>query len=305
MVAEVFEPLEEVFNKFLLNKDRIFKNREILKENFIPFSLIHREKQYLTISIALKTAYEQKNSFIFCYGNAGTGKTSLILNFLNNLPAKYKELGIQVPIIATINCKLNTTNYRILVNLCHIIGISVPKAYSLNQLFYRFKKEIDEKKQFLVIFLDEIDNLFIKNTKKTNNVTLLFEKMNNQFKNTRFCIIGISYNLNFKKNLSSQFLSEINIEKCEFYPYTANELQNILSERMCLAFFPGVVSQGIINLIAAFAAQTGGDARYALSLLLKAGELAERNGETELNEEHIKNVHKILKNTNIKKIFSE
>ena len=59
-----------------------------------------------------------------------------------------------------------------------------------------------------------------------------------------------------------------------FPPYNAAELRSILKDRVEIAFRPGVVEESAINLAAAIAAQESADARTAVMLLLRAGDLA-------------------------------
>ena len=301
MTSRAFKSIDEVFSKFLQNKDSIFKNREVLKYAYVPYKLFHRELQYNSIFEALLIGYKTKNSFILCYGDAGTGKTSLIMSLLNKISKKCDEIGCKDIITSFINCRLTTTKYRILVNLINQIGLPISSRLNFNKLFQRFKKEIDSKNQFIVLVLDEIDKIFGNSSKKAKNIVNLLTSLNNQIKNTKLCIIGISKDLKFKNYFSAEFLSGMSVHMCEFHPYNANELRYILSERVILGFCPGVVSERVLNLIAVLSAEAGGDARFALCLLQKAGELAERNSEKTITEEHVKKVRKILKNSVISK----
>src|SRR2546425_7273119 len=70
-------------------------------------------------------------------------------------------------------------------------------------------------------------------------------------------------------------------------PYNADELYDILAERSRLAFENGTAADGVLQLIAALAAQEHGDARRALDLLRVSAELAERQGEEHITEEHV------------------
>src|SRR2546430_1614190 len=72
-----------------------------------------------------------------------------------------------------------------------------------------------------------------------------------------------------------------------FPPYNADELYDILAERSRLAFENGTAADGVLHLIAALAAQEHGDARRALDLLRVSAELAERQGEEHITEEHV------------------
>src|SRR6267378_3914617 len=62
---------------------------------------------------------------------------------------------------------------------------------------------------------------------------------------------------------------------------------DILSQRARLAFENGTAEDGVLHLIAALAAQEHGDARRALDLLRVSAELAERQGDEHITEEHV------------------
>ncbi|MHA1378946.1 MAG: Cdc6/Cdc18 family protein [Candidatus Helarchaeota archaeon] len=297
MGTEAMISLDDIFDKFLKNKDLIFKNRELLSHNYVPNKLYHREEQYNAIINAMINGFHIGNSLIICYGKAGTGKTSLIISILNKITLKCKEIGTSDIITTYVNCRQTTTKYRILTQLTHESGLTVPKKYNFDKLFQYFKNKIESKKQFIIIVLDEIDKIISKN-KNTNHISNLLEKMNNQFKKTRFCIISLSNDLNFKTYLSKKLLSNLNIKLVYFQPYNEKELEHILNKRINCSFYPGVVTKKILYMIADIAAITGGDARYALNLLLKAGEIAERNSSPLISEFYVKKIHKLLKNKN-------
>ena len=63
-----------------------------------------------------------------------------------------------------------------------------------------------------------------------------------------------------------------------FPPYNAQELSEIMLQRAQKAFKQNVVNDSAITLSAAIAAQESGDARTALMLLLRAGEIADQKG---------------------------
>ena len=72
-----------------------------------------------------------------------------------------------------------------------------------------------------------------------------------------------------------------------FPSYNALQLQDILNERASNAFKGKIISEGVIEKCAAYAAREHGDARRALELIRVAGELAERDGSEQVLIEHI------------------
>jgi cell division control protein 6 len=73
-----------------------------------------------------------------------------------------------------------------------------------------------------------------------------------------------------------------------FPPYDANQLQDILQHRAEDAFEGGSLTDGVIPLCSALAAQEHGDARRALDLLRTAGELAERSQAETVEQAHVR-----------------
>ncbi|MFB6173750.1 MAG: Cdc6/Cdc18 family protein, partial [Halobacteriales archaeon] len=136
-----------------------------------------------------------------------------------------------------------------------------------------------------VIMLDEIDKL----VEKSGDDTLYnLSRMNSELENSRVSIIGISNDLKFTDFLDPRVKSSLGEEEIVFPPYDANQLRDILEHRAEPAFKGEVLSEDVIPLCAAFAAQEHGDARRALDLLRTAGELAERQGADLVEEDHVR-----------------
>jgi cell division control protein 6 len=79
----------------------------------------------------------------------------------------------------------------------------------------------------------------------------------------------------------------------EFSPYKSKEIFDILSERVKEASMPGAVPDEVLEYIAdvTFCPPVGGALRYALDLLLYAGNLAESQGSGKILPDHVRRVH--------------
>ena len=95
----------------------------------------------------------------------------------------------------------------------------------------------------------------------------------------------------FMEDLDGRAESSFNPQDVVFPDYDANQLQSIL-ERRRDAYQDDVLQDGIIPLSAAFAAQDHGDARKVIDLFRKAGEIADREGEDTVCEEHVRDAQK-------------
>ena len=158
-------------------------------------------------------------------------------------------------------------------------------GWPTDRVYQTFFDAVDYHERVVVIMLDEIDKL----VEKSGDDTLYnLSRMNSELGNSRVSIMGISNDLKFTDFLDPRVKSSLGEEEIVFPPYDATQLRDILNHRSDVAFKSGVLSEDIIPLCAAFAAQEHGDARRALDLLRTAGELAERDRTETVDEKHVR-----------------
>ncbi|OVE83507.1 Cdc6/Cdc18 family protein [Natronolimnobius baerhuensis] len=158
-------------------------------------------------------------------------------------------------------------------------------GWPTDRVYSVFFDAVDYDERVVVIMLDEIDKL----VEKSGDDTLYnLSRMNSELENSRVSIIGISNDLKFTDFLDPRVKSSLGEEEIVFPPYDANQLRDILEHRSEVAFKGNALSDDVIPLCAAFAAQEHGDARRALDLLRTAGELAERSQAETIIEEHVR-----------------
>ncbi|PSQ11028.1 cell division control protein Cdc6 [Halobacteriales archaeon QS_5_70_15] len=158
-------------------------------------------------------------------------------------------------------------------------------GWPTDRVYSTFFDAVDYHERVVVIMLDEIDKL----VEKSGDDTLYnLSRMNSELENSRVSIIGISNDLKFTDFLDPRVKSSLGEEEIVFPPYDAAQLRDILQQRADVAFKPETLSEDVIPLCAAFAAQEHGDARRALDLLRTAGELAERDRTDTVEENHVR-----------------
>ncbi len=163
---------------------------------------------------------------------------------------------------------------------------SVPMTgWPTDRVYSSFFEAVDYHERVVVIMLDEIDKL----VEKSGDDTLYnLSRMNSELDNSRISIMGISNDLKFTDFLDPRVKSSLGEEEIVFPPYDANQLRDILQHRADVAFVDDSLTEDVIPLCAAFAAQEHGDARRALDLLRTAGELAERGQADTVEERHVR-----------------
>ena len=288
--------LDDVFENFV-NNDHLFKDREVLRHDYIPDNLPHREDLIrllgATVAPVLKNA---RCSNIFIYGKTGTGKTAVTKFVLSHLESKAKEYGASVK-FCYLNCRITNSEYRVFANLSNSIGVTVPfTGLSVGEVADRFKVGLDSSRILFIIVLDEIDSII-----KSRGDGLLYEltRINETLTKSKVTVIGISNDLRLKDFLDPRVFSSLSEEEMVFRPYNANELRDILFERSKLSFNKGCMSEAAISIASALAAAEHGDARRALDLLRVAGEVAERNGAILITDVHVRDAEKHIEHNRV------
>jgi cell division control protein 6 len=288
--------LDDVFEKFV-NGAKLFKDREVLRHDYLPEKLPHREEQIRllgeTVAPVLRDA---RCSNIFIYGKTGTGKTAVTKYVLSHLETKAKEYGAPVK-FCYVNCRMTGSEYRIFASLSQNLGMAIPfTGLSVGEVFDRFRNGLDASQTIFIVALDEVDALI-----KDRGDGLLYEltRINETLRKSKVSIIGISNDLRLKEFLDPRVFSSLSEEEMVFRPYDASELRNILLERSKLSFNDGALSEAALNICSALAAAEHGDARRALDLLRVAGEVAERQGAKVVMEEHVRDAEKHIEHDRV------
>ncbi|HDP73534.1 MAG TPA: AAA family ATPase [Candidatus Woesearchaeota archaeon] len=280
------KPLKIFFQKFL-QKDTVFLSKSVLNIGFTPSNILHRDKQVQEIAHILVPALKmEKPSNLFVYGKSGTGKTVTVQKVLTDLVEVAKEQSVPLRFLY-VNCKLGRadTEYRLIAYFCRELGLEVPgTGLPTDEVYNMFYKVVEEKKQMLILVLDEIDQLVFK---MGDDVLYTLTRVNSFLKNSTISIIGISNHVRLLDEIDSRIKSSLGEENIVFSPYDANQIKDILLDRAKLAFKPSAIENGVIEKCAAIAGREHGDARRAIDLLRISGELADREGVERLTLKHL------------------
>ena len=291
----------------------VFKDLSVLSPHYVPKELPYRKGEIKRITSQLSSILlDVKPSNLLIYGKTGTGKTSVVKNIMRELSQLLEDDSQNTSSVCSkssyMNCRLGyNSKYQILLNILEQDSINANaiksrplegirnnslSGRSPTQLYAILKKVVEANAMHLIVILDEIDMV-----RDINELLYTLTRINDQIdaldsggrsKRGSVSVIGISNKASFKHELDPRTKSTLCGEEIVFKPYNAHELRIILKHRVKAGLKKGAISESNIALIAALSAQTSGDARYALRLLQKSGEIAQSQKRKRIRLEDVK-----------------
>ncbi|KTG15856.1 Cdc6/Cdc18 family protein [Haloferax profundi] len=270
------------------NED-IFARRELLRVGHVPESgrIVGRDEEISAVEDLLRPAAfgePPKNAII--YGKTGTGKSLVSKHVTGRARAIATRNNAKFG-AAYVDCDQCDTQTRVARSLAQQVqqqsskNISVPDiGIGASEYFKYLWSMLDELDVFIAI-VDEIDKL--------GDDEVLFKLSRAEESGKTSCYVGvlaISNKIEYYERLNERVKSSLQEAELVFHPYDANQLISILENRRD-AFKPDVLQSGVIPRVAALAAREHGDARKAIEILYSAGELAAKNGDAQVTEEHV------------------
>ena len=246
----------------------LFKNERILDPRYVPDALQCRDDEIEKLS---RTIVRRVNNnivpkHVMLVGPTGSGKTVCVKHVVGEVKNKK---GVLCSYLVA-----DTSIYQILKTIASNFGIETSNRL-INTNEYWTKIEEKVKGNIAIIILDEIDKMLIKNRKDEYSLIYKFTRDPN------ICLIGITNKYDFPTLITdARDQSSYLYVDVTFPAYDAAQLRDILEYRVEQAFYPNALSDEVIPLCAALAAQRNGDARYALDLLSTAADLCEEEGRT-------------------------
>ena len=148
-----------IFDDFL-SRQTLFINKEILRHDYLPKNLPHRDKEIEAIAFNLVEALNgQIPSNMTLYGVTGAGKTAVTKFVCNQLEEKGAEKNRRVRSIM-VNCRQIDTQYRVLSHL----GNSLREEHEIDEIpftgwptdrvFGELVRRMDEKGGVYILVLD-------------------------------------------------------------------------------------------------------------------------------------------------------
>jgi cell division control protein 6 len=270
----------------------VFKDESKLDINYVPQHLLHRKLQLNLLNQFFRFAVESPGKMTqraLIMGHIGAGKTVLSQHFGLNITKEAKQRNINLNYIH-INCReCKGSLFMILQRTIMKFIPNFPRrGYSAEELLQALMQILDEKDAYLILTLDELESL-VQNegSDPLYNLSRIQEDRINAPK--RLSLICILRQPEHLENLDPSTRSTLQRNIIQLREYSESQLEDILDDRVNLAFRDGTVPHQTMNLIVELGKSESGNARYAIELLWRAGKYADASEMREVLPECVRN----------------
>lgn len=275
----------------MLSYASVFKDETKLDINYTPSKLQHRSSQVKLLTQYFRHAVETPGKMtqrIIITGKVGTGKTVLAQHFGRSITREAQQRNINLRYVH-VNCRQNKGSFfLILQQMVTQFHPTFPKrGYSAEELLKTLLQVLDNKNLYLIVSLDELEPL-IQNegSEPLYKLTRIEESRGKTRK--RLSLICILRELSWLDKLDASTRSTLQSNIIQLDTYTKGQLIDILNDRVKLAFKQGTVPMETVILAAELGEEEGGNARYAIELLWRAGKYADTEEAKEVSPEYVR-----------------
>jgi cell division control protein 6 len=286
----------------------IFNNKELLKISKVvgPDRIVQREQEIQKVASALNEIVNGNSpDNILIYGKTGTGKSLVSKYVSREAKNKAREVGRDVDLVI-VDCSQYDTETKVTRRIAQSLAenedanIDIPESGIGASRYYDYIWNIlDDSYDGVIVILDEIDML-----NESDDLLMQFSRAGeNEKTEANIGLICTSNKIDYKDSMGMRAQSSLQEREMTFDPYDANELREILENRKD-AFEEGVLSNDVIPVSAALAAQEHGDARKAMRIFSRSGEVAEEEGSETVKEDHVKEAYDRIEIDRVKSLVS-
>lgn len=265
-------------------RESVFKDQSKLSPDYVPKSLVHRDEEFRELSRLFKPVLKDNVSQrVLITGSVGVGKTVLSTKFGREFEEAAKRRGLSHDYVH-VNCRKDGTPHLVLRRIAERYLPRLPRrGFAHQELLEEVVRLLESRDAYLTVALDELDFFIHQNgTDLLYSLTRVGEELNAP---NRLSLIAISRTQNFARLLDEATRSTFMHNRIELDKYNADQLADILKDRIKVAFVSGAVGEDCVDLISEVASRRG-DARFALELLWVAGRAADEEGSRKVASEH-------------------
>jgi len=272
--------------------ESVFRDEHVLELDYVPEAFLHRDEQMETLKYALRPAVRGSRPLnVMARGPPGTGKTTAVQKL-------FGELGNVGDVeVVQVNCQVDSTRYAIFSRLFEGLFEYEPPAsgISFKKLFGQITDRLVEEDEVLIVALDDVNYLFYEGEASDTLYSLLRAHEAHSGAKIGVIVVSSDLDLDVIEELDTRVQSVFRPEEVYFSAYGEREIVEILTERVDRGFREGAVGARVLDRVAGYTADSGGDLRVGIDLLRRAGLNAEMRGSTALDVEDVDSAYETAK----------
>jgi len=255
-----------------VKRPSVFIDESKLYPEYVPDKLPHREEQVRQLTRLFKSIILRPGTVsvrTLLVGPIGSGKTVTSIVFGTNFSRLAERKGVNIRYVH-VNCSKSKNPATIFREIKNQLGLNLPdRGLSATELGSALLKLLDMEDLYLLVALDEFD-YFLRVSKPDDRYMIVrfYDVFKTGVKRLNFIYITRgtpTYISSLVDDITGSYLMK-NIVM--FNPYKSKEILDILKTRAEVAFYPGVISDDVLDYIANLVGtDNGGDgnARKALA----------------------------------------
>lgn len=271
----------------LLWEETLFKERDLFELDYLPEHFLHREAQMNALKFCVRPALQGARPInALCLGPPGTGKTTALIKLFEEIEAHTSKV---VPVL--VNCQMDSTRYAVFYQLYKKISGHAPPSsgISFKRIFEKVAQASADKDQVLIVALDDINYLF--HEKEVDHVLYSLLRAHETCPGAKMGVIGVLSEPTLNYVLDPRVVSVFQPEEVIFPLYIREELREILSRRVQLGFYPGVMDEEVLEAVVDNTEKSG-DLRVGIDLLKRSGLSAEKRASKTISIQDVESSYK-------------
>ena len=265
----------------------VFKDESKLSFDYVPENLPGRTEEMRSLARTFRPILSKSGGQnLLITGPVGTGKTALSKRFCMGFVSVAKESGINVE-WEEVNCRRRPTEAAALLRILQHFDERFPdRGFSNTEMLEILKKHLQRRQAHLIVILDEVDILLKKSgSDLIYNLTRFNEEAHRAEYGVSIIMVSQVDARTLLDEAAASTFKRTNVLTLE--RYGAEQLKDIVHQRVELAFQPRTFPEECEDLVAEVAGEYG-DARFAIELLQKSGTLADDERQPAVVAEHVR-----------------
>ena len=268
----------------------IIVSREPLSPWYVPSKLPHREEVLGPLLDYLKGCVEDRvRAVVHLVGPSGTGKTVMALSLAKRLEAWARGRGLKVK-RAYLDMAWLYRASRCAYALAEELGLDVKAGMDPIEVLIEAYRHLKREDAWALVILDDVDRFvqaggadFVYRLARWHEGAGIWGPV-------RYGLVLTHRDPSWLDTAEEPLKQSLIGRSVVLEPYGHRQVRDILLDRARLALAPDSYSLDLVDFAAGLAAMHGGP-RYGLELILGAAELAEREGLSRVEADHVRRVH--------------